>query len=137
MCWSPSKFFIVFILPAFVCELSCDMHSSRSLAMKQTARRAIGTECQSCGKMFGTTFSYDQHRRSAYLRGTACYALPNETRVVVTAAPRPNMSTAVLERRLAKRTRGGGRIMPYFCIFSKGSIFCILIHSQKGPTSGG
>ena len=50
----------------------------------------------------------------AYLRGTACYALPNETRVVVTAAPRPNMSTAVLERRPAKRTRGGGRIKPYF-----------------------
>ncbi len=111
MCWSPSKFFIVFILPAVVCELSSDMRSS---VMKQTARRAIGTECQSCGKMFGTMFSYDQHRRSAYLRGTACYALPNETRVVVTAAPRPNMSTAVLERRPAKRTRGGGRIKPYF-----------------------
>ena len=109
MCWS--KNFIFCILPAVGCELSNEMHSSRSSAMKQTARRAIGTECQShgCGKMFGTMFSYDQHRHSAYLRGTACSALPNETRVHVTAAPRPSMSTAVVERRTAKRTLGGGR----------------------------
>ena len=114
MCWSNN--FIFCILPAVGCELSNEMHSSLSSAMKQTARQAIGTECQShcCGKMFGTVFAFDQHRCSAYLRGTACSALPNETRVHVTAAPRPSMSTAVVERRTAKRTRGGGRKKPYF-----------------------
>ena len=62
MCWS--KNFIFCILPAVGCELSNEMHSSRSLAMKQTARQAIGTECQShcCGKMFGTLFAFDQHQ---------------------------------------------------------------------------
>ena len=88
--------------------------------MKQTARRAIGTECQSCGKMFGTMFSYEC---SAYLRGTACYALPNETRVDVTAVQRPSMSSAVLERRPAKRTQGGGRIKPYFAYSVKEAYF--------------
>ncbi len=30
--------------------------------MKRTDGRAIGTECQGCGKLFGTLFAYDQHR---------------------------------------------------------------------------
>jgi hypothetical protein len=76
------------------------MQSSHASAMKRTDRLAIGTECLGCGKMFGSMYSYDQHLRSAYLRGTACYALPDESRLIVTAAPRPspNMSTAGLER---------------------------------------
>ncbi len=77
--------------------------------MKTTDGRAIGTECQVCGRMFGTLFAYYQHRRSRVLRGTACCALPDENRFNVTAALRPNMSTAALERRPAKRTRGGGQ----------------------------
>ena len=84
------------------------MQSSRASAMKQTDRRAIGTDCLGCGKMFDSMYSYDQHLLSAYLRGTACYALPNENRLIVTAEPRPNVSTAALERRQAKRTRGRG-----------------------------
>ena len=91
-----------------VCELSFEMQSSRASAMKRTDRRAIGTECQGCGKLFGTLFAYDQHLCSKLLRGTACCALPDENRMIVTAAPRPNMSTAALERRQAKRTRGRG-----------------------------
>ncbi len=62
--------------------------------------------------MFGTLFAYDQHRRRRVLRGTACYsccALPDENRFDVTAAQRPNMSTAALERRPVKRTLGGGQ----------------------------
>ncbi len=82
------------------------MHSSRASTLRITEGLAIGTECQGCGKMFASLFAYDQHRRSRVLRGTACYALPDEKRINVTAAPRPNMSTAALERRPAKRTRG-------------------------------
>jgi hypothetical protein len=137
MCWS--KNFIFCILPAVGCELSNEMHSSRSSAMKQTARQAIGTECQShcCGKMFGTVFAFDQHRCSAYLRGTACSALPNETRVHVTAAPRPSMSTAVVERRTAKRTRGGGRKKPYFAYSVYVAYFAYWLILRSGLPPGG
>ena len=85
------------------------MPSSRFSGIKRTDRRAIGTECQGGGKIFGSMFSYDQHRRSYFLRGTACYAQPDQNRLIVTAAARPNMSTAVLERRPATRTRGRGQ----------------------------
>ncbi len=101
--------FVLFILAGVVCELNSVKHLSRTSAMKKTDRRAIGTECQGCGRMFGTLFAYDQHRRSRVLLGTACCALPDENRFNVTAAQRPNMSTAALERRPAKSTRGGGQ----------------------------
>ena len=109
MCWS--NFCIFLVLARVVCELNIAMLSSRTSAMKRTDGRAIGTECQGCGKLFGTLFAYDQHwhRRSKVLRGTACCALLDENRFNVTAAPRPNMSTAALERRPAKRTQGGGQ----------------------------
>ncbi len=106
-CWS--YFCILFILAGVVCELNSVKHLSRTSAMKKTDRRAIGTECQGCGRMFGKLFAYDQHRRSRVLRGSACCALLDEKRFNVTAAQRPNMSTAALERRPAKRTRGGGQ----------------------------
>ena len=80
--------------------------SSVICLMKLTAKRAIGTECQGCERLFSTMFKYHQHRRSPFLYGTSCHALPNENRVTVTAAPRANMSTAALERRPAQRTRG-------------------------------
>ncbi len=69
--------------------------------MKRTDRRAIGTEC------------LHRHRlpRSRYLHGTACSALPDETRVNVTAVARPNMSTAALDRRPAQRVRGSIHIL--------------------------
>jgi hypothetical protein len=78
----------------------------RNSALRRTEGRAIGTEAKVVEKCM---LAYDQHRRSSYLRGTACYALPDEKRINVTAAPRPNMSTAALERRPAKLTRGGGQ----------------------------
>ena len=109
MCWS--NFCIFFVLALVVCELNIVMRSSRTSAMKKTDRQAIGTACQVCGRLFGTLFAYDQHRRSRVLRGTACpsRALPDENRFNVTAAQRPNMSTAALERRPAKHTGGGGQ----------------------------
>jgi hypothetical protein len=93
------------------------MSSSKS-AMKRT------DECDVCGKMFHTVKAYNQHLRSFYLRGTGCFALPEQTRVNVVAAARPNMSTAAVERRPAKRTRGTEN-MNYLCIFSILYIFCI------------
>ena len=107
MCWS--KFCKFFVLARIVCEYDIAMRSSRTSAMKKTDGRAIGTECQGCGRLFGTLFAYDQHRRSKILRGTACCAFPDENRMNVTAVPRQNMSTAALERRPAQRTRGGGK----------------------------
>ena len=65
-----------------------------------------GPECQGCHNMFATIFAYDQHRRSPHLRRTACCALPDENRVNVTSVSRANMSTTLVERRAAKRTRG-------------------------------
>lgn len=76
--------------------------------MKSIHGRAIGTACQGCGRLFGTLFAYDQHRRSKMLRGTACCAFPDENRMNVTSVPRQNMSTAALEHRPAQRTQGGG-----------------------------
>ena len=75
-------------------------------AAKRTDRQSVGIECNGCQKMFASSFSYDQHRRSGYLRGTACYAFSDENKTTVTAAQRPNMSTASLERTNGQRKRG-------------------------------
>ena len=96
------------------------MSSSKS-AMKRT------DECDVCGKMFHTVNAYNQHRRSFCLRGTGCFALPEQTRVNVIAAARPNMSTAAVQRLPAKRTRGTEN-MNYLCIFS---IFYLFSISKK------
>ena len=96
------------------------MSSSKS-AMKRT------DECDVCGKMFHTVNAYNQHRRSFCLRGTGCFALPEQTRVNVIAAARPNMSTAAVPRLPAKRTRGAENTN-YLCIFS---IFYIFSISKK------
>ena len=110
MCWI--KYVICFISEfsaARICGLSLDkriIHFFRAFAMKRTDRRAVGTECQGCWKLFSSQFAYDQHRRSPFLHATPCYALPDENRVNVTAVPRPNMSTAALERRPGQRARG-------------------------------
>ena len=122
---------IFFVLARVVCELNIAMRSSRTSAMKRTDERAIGTECQGCGRLFGTLFAYDQHRRSRVLRGTACCALPDENRFNVTAAQRPSMSTAALERRPAKHTRGGGQLKHILHILQIMHIIHIM-QSQNG-----
>jgi hypothetical protein len=38
-------------------------------------RRAICIVCDACGKQFAASYAFDQHRRSGYLRGTACHVL--------------------------------------------------------------
>ncbi len=125
-----SNFCIFFVLARVVCELNIAMCSSRTSAMKRTDR-AIGAECQDCGKLFATLFAYDQHRRSKLLSGTACCALPDEDRMNVTAAPRPNMSTAALERRPAQRTRGGGQTVHILLILQIMHIWHIAMISKR------
>ena len=84
-------------------------------------------ECNVCGKMIHTVKAYNQYQCSFYSRGTGCFASPEQTRVNVIAAARPNMSTAAVERRPAKRTRGTEN-MNYLCIFG---IFYIFRISKK------
>jgi hypothetical protein len=81
--------------------------------------------------MFGTLFAYDQHWRSKLLRGTACCALQDENRMIITAAPRPNMSTAALERRPAQRTRGGGQTLHILHILQIMHIWHIAMISKR------
>ena len=52
-----NKSFILSILAAVICELSITMHASRASAMKQTDRRAIGTECKGCSKMSASMYA--------------------------------------------------------------------------------
>ena len=106
------------------------MRASGASAIKRTDRRAVGIECQGCQRMFPSSYAYDQHRRSGYLRGSACYAYPDEMRTTVTAGPRPNMSTATVERSTGQRMRGRGQdIMHIMDILQNKlpiiSIFCI------------
>jgi hypothetical protein len=75
-------------------------------AAKRTNRQSVGIECNGYQKMFASSFSYDQHRRSGYLRRTVCYAFSDEDKTTVTAAQRPNMSTASLECTNGQRKRG-------------------------------
>ncbi len=75
--------------------------------------------------------AYDQHRRSRVLRGTACCALPDENRRIVTAAPRPNMSTGALERRPAQRTRGGGQTLHILHFLQRMHVWHIAMFSKR------
>ncbi len=76
-------------------------------ASKRTNRRAVGIECDGYHRMFPSSFAYDHHRRYAEVGGgTSCCAFPDEKRITVPAAPRPNMSTAALERRTGQQVRG-------------------------------
>ena len=72
------------------------MSTSRASRLpKRVDRRSAGIECNGCERVFATQFAYDQHRRSGYLRGTACYAVPDTNRTNLYIHRRPDMSTAV------------------------------------------
>jgi len=122
MAWNHIVLF--FALHSVFCDLSIAMKSSRASATKRMDRRVIGTECHGCHHMFATKYAYDQHRRSRHLRGTACYAFPDEKRVNVTAVSRANMSTALVERRAAKRTRGAAPNLHILHIMSVSAYIC-------------
>ena len=122
MAWNLIVLF--FALHSVFCDLSIAMKSSRASATKRMDRRVIGTECHGCHHMFATKYAYDQHRRSRHLRGTACYAFQDEKRVNVTAVSRANMSTALVERRAAKRTRGAAPNLHILHIMSVSAYIC-------------
>jgi len=124
MAWNLIVFKLFFALHSVFCDLSIAMKSSRASATKRMDRRVIGTECHGCHHMFATKYAYDQHRRSRHLRGTACYAFPDEKRVNVTAVSRANMSTALVERRAAKRTRGAAPNLHILHIMSVSAYIC-------------
>jgi hypothetical protein len=64
---------------------------------------------QSCVNTGAVVCYAELHVVCRVLHGTACCAWPDESRFNVTAAQRPNMSTAALERRPAKCARSGGQ----------------------------
>ncbi len=77
--------------------------------MKQTARRAMAQNAKVVERCLAHCF-HMINTDTVPIYAELCYALQDEIRVIVTAVQRPNMSTAALERRLAKRTLGRGRI---------------------------
>ena len=81
--------------------------------VSKRARRAIGTVCDACGKQFSTALGYDQHRRSGYLRGTACHVGHNGTnRSQLVATSRATMSTAMLQKlKLSSSRRSHGTVV--------------------------
>ena len=91
----------------------------------RTDRKAVGTECHGCGKMFSHLFAYDHHRRSSASRNRASALIQN--RFGVSAMTHANMTTAAVQRRQAQRTGGDG----IFCIFCIFYIFCIYIAYRK------
>ncbi len=99
------------------------MASSDASGGKTSDRRAVDIECHGCQRLFSQDRRYDQHRRSAYFRGTACYAGPDANKTNVYARRRPKMSTAALDRNVLSvlRTRGTAH-RPKNCVYC---IFCI------------
>jgi len=73
------------------------------------ARRAVGMVCEACGKEFDSSYAFDKHQTSGYLRGTPCYT-PDDgsTRIQKVATDRSTMSTAVLQSLLLARRRTHG-----------------------------
>ncbi len=62
----------------------------------QINRRAVGTECQGCGKMCFHLFAHYQHRHSPTSRNSSCNFIQHRSDMA--AVPRANMSTAAVER---------------------------------------
>lgn len=69
--------------------------SSWQKSMDESARSIVGNYCTACNKLFANRNAYHQHRTSAYLIGTACYALNTKNSELV-ASRRGNVSTAIL-----------------------------------------
>ena len=74
--------------------------------MDESARTIVGNFCTACNRRFASRNAYHQHRTSAYLIGTACYALHNQNSELV-ASRRGNVSTAIL--RSTRSVRRGAK----------------------------
>lgn len=89
--------------------------------MDESARSIVGNVCTACNKRFATRHAYHQHRTSAYLIGTACYAL-NTQNCEVVASRRGNVSTAILRSTQCVR-RGDFREHMHHYATTKGSAY--------------
>ena len=95
-------------------------------------RRAIGTVCDACGKIFATSYGFDRHRTSGYLIGTPCHVLDDgSTRSHLVSTARATMSTAMLKKLKASRRkhRSVGKKSTY------GAYFAYLINIYLGCNS--
>ncbi len=93
------------------------MASSCASGGKTSDRLAVGIECHWWQRVFSSGWRYDQHRRSAYLCGTACYIGPDSNKTNLYARRRPSMSTAALDRSVVLVLRTHGRAhRPKGCI---------------------
>ena len=72
------------------------------------ARRAVGVVCEACGKGFDSSYGFDKHQTSGYLRGTPYYT-PDDgsTRIQKVATDRTSMSTTMLQSLLLTRRKHG------------------------------
>ena len=134
------RWILTLILTAVCLKLFLPMRASGSGRTEYVGpkwrldRRGIGTECKGCRRLFSSTFAFDQHRRSPAVRNTACFSLHDENRINVTAVSRANMSTAAVERRPAKRTRGGHvDIFDILNVFSVTKIFSNRAYPLRVP----
>ncbi len=97
---------IIFLLSLLCLKIILAMPATSSSVNMRRDKSWVGIRCIGCTKVFKTSFSFDQHRRSNHLRGTACYALPEKTRTNLYAVKRHNMSTATLQETAFHRGRG-------------------------------
>jgi hypothetical protein len=52
------------------CSILVLAYFMQDIPAPKTARRAVGTVCEACGKHFAASDGFDKHRTSGYLLGT-------------------------------------------------------------------
>jgi hypothetical protein len=114
------------------------MRAAGSSVSQRRHMRPVGIECKGRDKVFSESFSYDQHKSSAHLCGTACFSLPEKTRMCMQRnAPTCPLSTATLQETAFHRSRGcESHILHILHVLHIVSIEEKNI-SQNGPYRGG
>ncbi len=97
---------IIFLLSLLFFRIIVEMPAARSSVNMRRDKTLVGILCKGCTKVFKTSFSFDQHRRSVHGAPTACYSLPEKTRSNLYAVKRHNISTATLQETAFHRSRG-------------------------------
>ncbi len=96
----------IFLPGLLFLKIILEMPAARSSVTTRRDKTLVGIQCIGCTKVFKTSFSFDQHRCSVHLRGTACYSLPEKIRSDLYAVKRQNTSTATLQETAFHRSRG-------------------------------
>ncbi len=132
-CWSLECFFF------FHCWIfHIDMRTAGSSVSQRRDKRSVGIECKGRDKFFSASFTYDQHRRSAHLRGTECYSLPETTRsnMYHSVCSETPQQVHVYCHTTGDRFPPQPRLwIALFCIFNIFYIFCIS-HQNKNLETG-